>query len=343
MTDKLRLDGWEYRQYQRFTPATTSKKWAQNLDPKCIWHHVAGMFGSPNVLYNFAVKETTKPVMLWLADPFTTSLEYDYELKRDGTPNRFDATRKFDENGKPIVVRKGYEVKLQTLPLNSISYGCRSSMGVSNFCGPLVLQVEDMGFSRDAGNLTEDELHFRGLAQRDMALAIMRYMDADWIPQPFINVGLPYPRSAGQKNGQRIKRSTLKKTNLGGANVLQHSVMPFPNDHGDAGAMNLGVICEIARHELNQKLPGEGAAGTPSMHTQADLITAKPAAPSPAATVPVGHIKVDTSAGKYTVPVEQTTVRPQQRGQAQHHIENAMRDLNIAQKLLTPKKKEKKK
>ena len=331
MDPKLLVDGWEYRQYEPFVPATTSKKWAQNLDPKVIWHDAAGVFGHESVLYNFATKETTKPVMLWLADPFTTSLEYEHQLDEHGVPDRFDAVRKYDGDGNVVKARKGYEVKLQTLPLNSISWGCRSSGGVSNYCGPLVLQVEDMAYSRDMGNLTEDELHFRGVALKEWGLAIMRFMDADWVPQPYINVGLPFPRSKGRKNGQRLKRKQLKRTNLGGANVLQHSIMPWPNDHGDCGAKNLGVICEIARHELNQRVPASEPAPppVPQVRPKVDVI------PSVAYT-----LNTDGQAAM----TEVSMVRPQQRGQAAHHIELAERELGIAKKLLTPKpKKEKKK
>ena len=250
MANNLRIDGWEFRQYSRFLPALCNKKWAQNLDPKVIWHDAAGVFANKNVLYNFAVYETKKPVTLWYADPYTTSLAYNMVAK-------FDGVRQTDINGNPVIARKGYEVKLQTIDLNRIAWGCRSSMGVSNFCGEYVIQLEDLMYSRDAGNLTEDELYRRGLVQAEIAEAIMRLIDRDWIPIPYLNTGKPYPQSAGQANGQRISRKDLKTGNIGGANVLQHSVMPKPNDHGDCGNKDFATICAIARHELNQKLPEE--------------------------------------------------------------------------------------
>ena len=333
MSDKRWFEDWEKRPYERFMPALCNKKWARDLDPIVIWHDAAGVFGNAQILYDFATKQTTKPVCLWYADPITTSLAYDYKDKQ----KRFDAVRRTDSAGKPIVARKGYKVKLMTLPCDVISYGCRSSMGVSNFAGRLVIQIEDMMFSRDAGNLTEDEIYNRGLVQKSIGLGIMRFLDRDWVPRAYIAEGLPYPRSAGQKNGQRIKRGKLKKGQINNATVLQHSVMPWPNDHGDCGSKNLGKICEIARHELDQ--PSEEAAGAPSMHTQADLISSAtaPAASPPVVTVPVA---VDPGKATYTVSA---SIRPQQQGQAKHHIENAARELSIASKLLTPKKKEKSK
>ena len=119
-----------------------------------------------------------------------------------------------------------------------------------------MLALEDMVWAGDCGMMTEDELYRRGLVIASMSTGIMRFLDTDFVPTPFHNVGKPWPASKGKYNGQRIKRKEyLDDVFLAGRDVLPHSVLPRPNSHGDVADLNLGVICEIARNELNQSTP----------------------------------------------------------------------------------------
>ena len=247
MNDRLWLDGWEHRPYRNTKKVASVEKRYNDLSPIVIWHQTAGVFDSVNTLYSFANK-TSKPVCLWYADPDTT--RWDYQMF-----NKWDGVRRTDDSGNPIPseYRKGYEVWLETLAINRISWGCKSVMGRANFRGKLNIQLEDMGYSSDAGNMTEDELYRRGLVLASIGRGIMRYTGEDWVPRAYVNKGLPYPKSYGKNSGQRIPIPEFM-SDMGGRNVLQHSLIP-KNKHGDCGAMDFGTICEIARNELNQKDP----------------------------------------------------------------------------------------
>ena len=253
-TDKLWLEDWEKRQYQRFR--TAKMKWL-DLMPIITWHLAAGVFRQKQTLYDFACKQTKSPVAFWYADPITTSLRYDMK-------GRFDGIRKVSAAGKLMKIGTGYTAKVQTLPMDCISYGMRSGGGRCNFRNNF--QIEDLAYASDAGLFTEDELYNRGLILASMAEGIMRFYDMDWIPQPYLNVGLPYPQSAGKNNGQRIPMDEFM-TNMGGKNVLQHSIVSGGNTHGDCGALDFGTICEIARNELNQKTPAKKKAPAKKVKT----------------------------------------------------------------------------
>ena len=185
--DKLWLPDWEKRPFQRFR--TAKMKWL-DLMPIITWHLVAGVFRQKQTLYNFACRDTKSPVAFWYADPITTSLKYDMK-------GRFDGVRKVSAAGKQLTAGSGYECWLQTIGMDSISYGMRSGGGRCNFRNNF--QIEDMAFASDAGLFSEDELYNRGLVLASLARGIMEYYDMDWIPTPYLNVGLPYPQSAGKK------------------------------------------------------------------------------------------------------------------------------------------------
>lgn len=244
MADKRWLEDWTKMVYQRFMPAKCNT--FPKLKPKILYHGIEGVFSAEQTLLNFATKETKLPCHFWYADRDTTRWQYeDY---------RGSKRRVLDNSGNPIAVRKGYERMLQTLPLDVIAWSARSARGAVNFGGELVLALEDMMWAGDAGLMTEDELFRRGLVLKSISLGIMRFTDEDFVPTEFYNVGKPWPKSKGKYNGQRIKRADyLNDTFLAGRNILPHAVLPRPNSHGDVADLALGTICEIARHELDQK------------------------------------------------------------------------------------------
>ena len=299
--DKLWLDGWEHEPYDKLKKVALVSKRHNDLSPIVIWHQMAGVFYQPETLTHFA-HNTSKPICLWYADTDTTSWEYEMLGKWDGI-------RKTDASGNPIRARKGYESKKQTLPYNRISWGCKSAGGRANFRGKLNIQIEDMGYSSDSPYMTEDELYRRGLVLKDIGIGIMRYTDEDWIPRAYVDVGLPYPKSYGKKGGQRIPIPEFM-TNMGGKTVLQHALIPR-NKHGDCGAMNFGKICEIARHELNQK--DEVLAGG------ASRVSSSPAS------------KKVVSAGAVMTPADTAELIAQAQtllGQAQHKLTQAKKESN---------------
>ena len=240
------LSDWEQRPYKRFMPAKCNR--FPNLKPKILYHGMEGVFYAKQTLYNFAVAETKLPVHFWYADEDTTRWQYE---SYKGSKRRV-----LGDDGKPVAVRAGYSCKLQTLPLDVIAWSARSCKGAVNYGGEIVLALEDMVWAGDCGMMTEDELYRRGLVIASMSTGIMRFLDTDFVPTPFHNVGKPWPASKGKYNGQRIKRKEyLDDVFLAGRDVLPHSVLPRPNSHGDVADLNLGVICEIARNELNQSTP----------------------------------------------------------------------------------------
>ena len=245
MSKKKWLDDWEKRPYERFLPTLCNR--FPELLSKLLQHAAEGVFYSPQTLYNFACRETKLPVHFWYADPDTTSWQYE---KYKGSKRRV-----IGDDGKPVRARKGYEIKLQTLPIDVIAWSAKSCKGAVNFGGELVVALEDMSYAADAGLMTEDELYRRGLVIASIGRGIMEYTDKDWVPQAYRNVGKPWPKSRGRFNGQRMKRAQyLDDDFLAGRNVIAHADLPRPNSHGDVADMQMGKICEIARNELNQKL-----------------------------------------------------------------------------------------
>ena len=243
--DKLWIDGWEKRPYQKFATAKLGR--FDNLKPKILSHGVEGVFSQIDTLYNFACRDTKYPVHLWFADKYTTSLLYE---KHKGS------WRRVLRNGKPVQVREGYDAKIQTLPLDRIAWSAKSVRGAVNFGGRIVVALEGMMWAADAGYFTDGELERLGLAYASISRGIMEATGEDFIPQAYRNIGAPWPKSRGQFNKQRMKRAQyLDDEYLDGRNVIAHADLPRPNSHGDVADLNLGKVCEFARSELNQTLP----------------------------------------------------------------------------------------
>ena len=119
-----------------------------------------------------------------------------------------------------------------------------------------------MAYASDAGHFTEDELYRRGLVMKDMSLTIMRMTDEDFVPATALDVLPAYPASSGKKSGFRHPWEMWMSDVI--STVQAHSLIPGQT-HGDPGALAMGKICEIARHELNQKLE----AGSPAQQAEA--------------------------------------------------------------------------
>lgn len=275
MTDRTWTEGWEHILYRDGAKVTGTPR-RPDLKPIITWHCTAGVFHQLQTLIQFAVHDIATPVAYWYADPDTTAWDYEKFGKWDGA-------RKLDVSGNPVRARKGFEKKLQTLPAEWVSWGLRGVGKVvraalrlkgikrpeTNHRGRIHLQIEDMAYASDAGHFTEDELYRRGLVMKDMSLTIMRMTDEDFVPATALDVLPAYPASAGKKSGFRHPWPVWMSDVI--STVQAHSLIPGQT-HGDPGALAMGKICEIARHELNQTLE----VGSPSQ--QAAKRAAQPVA-----------------------------------------------------------------
>ena len=149
----------------------------QDLEAKFIFHFTQGGTGwQESGLIRFATKDTKLAGCLWFASKITTSCTY-----KKIAP--FDYVRVKGSEGS----RAGYAAKIITVPITAVSYfmkGIPKKFGrtriskitgkplESNHNGKLVVQVEIVGFSRDAVNFTDAEYEELGELLADAAEAM---------------------------------------------------------------------------------------------------------------------------------------------------------------------------
>ena len=321
------------------------------------------------------IQHTTQPLGVWQrgrklgAAIFSTLASAQRWFGNFGTPyqlllciselNSYDyfksGPKKYQRDLESGPVREGFDALFQICPIDVMAWSMlgKSRGGyASNFVARLTPQLSIMGNAQDVPTW-EDSVYQKIAAVWTEVYQLVRTQPGyeDEICRPYRPVGLGAAAAGSDGKGRMTVDEWMKAVNRQTGeswNLCGHADAPGRNpkgrgqSHWDPGVFKYDYVAEL----VNAALRGEGAA---SSHITAGgkthvIDSAKQAAPPPAVTVPVGTINVgDTGSGKYTVPVAQTTVRPQQQGQAQHHIDNAIRDLNIAKKLLTPKTKGKKK
>ena len=235
----------------------------QDLEPKVIVHFSqGGTRWQESGLVTFATKQTKAAVCLWFASPITTSCQYRKIAA-------FDYVRVEGSEGS----REGYSAKIITTPITAPSYGMKGvprKLGrirrskitklplETNHNGRLVVQIEIIGFSRDAANFTDEEYQELGAVLADIAEAISEEIGKEWLPRSLPGaIRVPDPQSRGQKAACRFDEKTWE---LGDWNTAMHCNAIF-NDHGDAGILDIARICRIAIAELAKR---KGTAPKPA-------------------------------------------------------------------------------
>ena len=267
--------------------------------------------------------------------------------------------KKFQRDLDTGPLRAGFDATFQRRPLDMMAWSLsgQSTCGYpSNYVSEFTPQVSVEGCAADVHSW-EDSV-YRKLSQVWYEIFVVlidaKAIAADVLMKPYRSKGIGGAAAGPDGKGRMTVQEWLTATRLtdGEAwNICAHSDMPGRNKYSGKSKpgqthWDLPLDFEKLAYYVNQKLSGSGAAGAPSKHTQADLISSAtaPAAPKPDVTVPTSTFNLgDLTSATYSVPVEQTTVRPQQRGQSIHHLEQAAKEINTAIKLLTPKPKGKKK